>query len=70
MDQTFHKHLYCVRCRAKHCMFVICIFQALKVGQGILYMLGCKWMLYSRALVEESADTSSVTASFRVAFPF
>lgn len=76
MNQTFHKSLYCVKSRARHCMFVIHIFQALRAGQGILYMFGGKLMLGSRTIVEVrcqrdlKSDTSSVTASFRVTLPF
>lgn len=35
-------------------MFVICIFQALEVNEGILHMCGYNVMLCSRTLIEES----------------
>ena len=37
-----------------HCEFVICVFQALNVSRGVLYLLGYSLMLHSRTLVEES----------------
>ena len=37
-----------------HCEFVICIFQALNVSRGALYLLGYSLMLHNRMLLEES----------------